>query len=226
MAVISHKYKFIYTLAPRTASTATADHLLKKLSSQWILSDHLLDEGKNIKVDKKHCTFSNLIEHEIIQKDVVKKYLTFVTVRNPFESLYSAWYKKKYTYTELLKDTNSFVYKKPDFLKDMVYIKNHDFSDWVVKNYEKLAQDDIARHINGTYLNYADRVLRFEYLNEDFEKLMQDYNIPYPGKIPVINITEGKPSDYRKFYTTKAREIIQKTYSLDLEKFSYDFNQV
>jgi hypothetical protein len=223
MAVISHKYKFIYALAPRTASTATADHLIKKLAAEWIPNDNLLDEGEKIKVDKKHCTFSELIEYNILQKHIIKKYLTFVTVRNPFESLYSAWYKKKYTYTNLLKDENSFIYKKPDFLRDMLYIKDHSFSDWIIENYEKLAYDSVERHINGTYLNYSNRVLRFEYLNEDFKTMIQDYNLPYPGEIPIINKTEGKPSNYREFYTAEARDIIEKTYSLDLEKFSYIF---
>jgi hypothetical protein len=223
MAVISHKYQLIYALAPRTASTATANYLIKKLAFEWIPSEDLLDEVKNIKVAKKHCTFADLINYQILQKHIVKKYLTFVTVRNPFESLYSAWYKKKYTYTELLEDKNSFIYKKPGFLEDMIYIRDNSFSDWVVKTYEKLAQDNVKRHLDGTYLNYADRVLRFEYLNEDFKKMIQDYNLPYPGEIPVINKTEGKPSNYREFYTTEAREIITKTYSLDLEKFSYHF---
>jgi hypothetical protein len=53
--------------------------------------------------------------------------------------------------------------------------------------------------------------------------MIQDYNLPYPGEIPIINKTEGKPSNYREFYTAEARDIIEKTYSLDLEKFSYIF---
>lgn len=222
MAVISHKYKFIYALAPRTASTATANYLIKKFNAEWIPSENLLDNNI-IKVDKKHCTFTDLIDFNIVEKHIIRKYLTFVTVRNPFESLYSAWYKKKFTYVKLLDDKNSFIYKKPGFLKDMLYIKDHEFSDWIVSNYKHLAEDNTKRHINGAYLNYAERILKFERLNEDLRQVIEDNNIPYPGDIPIINKTEGKPSNYREFYTSEAREIIEKTYFLDLKEFSYCF---
>ncbi|MGL5873094.1 MAG: sulfotransferase family 2 domain-containing protein [Xenococcaceae cyanobacterium] len=223
MAVISSKYKFIYALAPRTASTATADHLIKTLDGKWIPGEHILDEKGNIKIDRKHSTFAELIEHEILPKQTVRDFLTFVTVRNPFESLYSAWYKKKFTYTQLLEQKNAFIHKKPGFLEDMMFIRDRSFSEWIVENYLRLAEDSHQRHLNGNYLAYTDRILRFENLNKDFQELLQEFNIPYPGDIPVINKTEGKPTDYKQHYSSEAREIIEKAYCLDLEKFSYQF---
>ena len=223
MAVISYKHNFIYALAPRTASTATADYLIKRLDAEWVPKNDVLDDGGIIKVEKKHSAFKDLIQNGVVDRDIVKSFLTFITVRNPFDSLFSAWYKKKFTYTKLMKEKDSFIFKKPGFLEDMLFVKDRTFSEWIVKNYQKLAEDGVKRHLNGKFLHHADRVMRFESLNEDFKDILQEYDISYPGKIPIINQTEGKPKDYRQHYTTEARAIVEQAYSLDLKKFSYEF---
>lgn len=223
MAVISHEHKFIYALSPRTASTATADYLRRNLAAQWIPGEDFLDESGNIILDRKHSAFRELIEYKLIQKKTVKQYLTFITVRNPFQSIFSAWYKKKYTYQKLLQQKNTFVHKKPGFVEDMMFVKENTFSDWILAEFKNLAEDNVERHLNGKYMDYADRVIRFENLNQDFKQLMEEYDIPYFGEIPMLNKTEGKPDTYQSYYTDEAKKIIQRAYALDINKFSYSF---
>ena len=73
MAVISRKYKFIYSLAPRTASTATADYRIKKFEAEWIPEKDSINEKGFIAVDRKHSTFSlELIDYKILPEKRLK----------------------------------------------------------------------------------------------------------------------------------------------------------
>lgn len=221
MAIISYRYKFIYALAPRTASTATANYLIKNYDAEQIPNEDILDDSGNIILDKKHCTFNDLISHNILTEYLIQDFLTFVTIRNPYDSLYSGWYKKKFVYEKLLDDKNSFIYKKEGFIKDMKEMQDLSFSEWLVSRHKKLSEDSIERHLNGKYLHYADSVIRFENLNGDLQQLFEDHNIPFLGEVPVINKTEGKKDNFMNYYTSEAASVVQKAYSLDFSKFAY-----
>lgn len=223
MSIISYKHKFIYALSPRTASTATAAHLVKNMGAEWIPKKHITDDDGFIIVDKKHSTFEDLVIHNILPEETVDSFLTFVTVRNPFDSLYSVWYKKRETYVKLIDDPDSWVHKKPGYVEDMYFIRDHSFSDWIISKFEDLSKDNKSRHLSEKFLKKADRVLKFEELNDELKKLFDEYNIPYPGEIPVLNKTVGRSDDYRVHYNEEARKVVEKTYDLDLESFGYSF---
>jgi hypothetical protein len=42
--------------------------------------------------------------------------------------------------------------------------------------------------------------------------------------IPILNKTENKDDNWRKYYTPASREMVAKYFSLDLENFDYSFD--
>ena len=92
----------------------------------------------------------------------------------------------------------------------MMFIKDYSFSEWIIENYSSLADDDVDRHMNGKFFDYADRVIKFENLEDEFRTLLKEYDIPYAGKIPIVNKTDGKPCSYRDYYTDEAKNIVER----------------
>ena len=221
MAKISHKFKFIYSLAPRTASTATAEYLEKYLCAEEVIEDNIFNSAGTIVVDKKHLTFSDIKNYKIIAEKFLDKYLKFVTVRNPFDSLYSLWYKMKNTYVPLLNDNESWIYRKPGYLENMKFVKDHTFSEWIIRTYSQKL--DEPTHLYNSHLKLTNRVIRFERLKDDLQKVLEDLYVDIKVDIPVLNKTDGRESDYKISYSKEAQEIVRKVFYPDLKRFGYTF---
>lgn len=181
-----------------------------------------MDDAGNV-VLGKHATFVDLLQHGAVDEETLRGYRTAMTVRNPFDSLYSAWFKKKYSYVPLLDDPSAFIHRLPGFVTEMEFVREHTFSEWVIENYRALGDDGQKRHLYGRYLHYTDTVLRFEHLQQDLADFLEACELPDIGPVPVTNVTEGREKSYQEHYTDEARELIATVYCLDLERFGYEF---
>lgn len=63
-----------------------------------------------------------------------------------------------------------------------------------------------------------DYILRFETLNEDWNKFLEEVQLP-PRKLPRKNIS--KHDQWQKYYTDKEAEVIYKRYQEDFEALKY-----
>lgn len=222
MAVYSRGFDVIYSLAPRTASSATAVTLKKKLGFVELMKEDIVDSNGNIIVDKKHVTFNQLIENSIICTEDFERAERVVTVRNPFDSLFSAWFKYKYVYTKLLVDKNSWLHKKPKLLNEMLYVSEHGFSDWIITFYSHML-DENPKHLYNKHLHNSTHVFKFEQLNEDINSFFASKGED-DFSIDKLNITEGKGGlSYRDYTNQEAKRIILDVFAPDFDKFGYDF---
>ena len=223
MAVLSRSLGYLFIMAPRTASTATAIHLCTRYEGQRIPRRDLHNPDGTIAVDRKHATLSTLIQHGVIKAAQVNRLFTFTAVRNPFDSLVSLWVKKRTSYQELVGDPTSFVERKPGLADDLRWVLDHTFDEWVAHEYGHL-DDGGPHHLYGGYIDGVDFIMRFETLQGDFAEAMRRIGVRDPEPIPMLNETEGREADYRRYYSRETRDLVARIFAADLEVFGYRFD--
>ena len=73
----------------------------------------------------------------------------------------------------------------------------------------------------------ADKVLRFESLQDDLSAACAELNIPFDGWLPRAKGSHrpksGKRSDPRSFYTPELRDTVGELYEKEITTFGYTF---
>lgn len=123
--VVSHEHKFVYYAPPKTGTTSTEDILENRFGSVLVGN-----------------TPNRSLRHQVYYLEELKDYFAFVSVRNPFSRLISA-----YNYSS-----------RPD----------ESLHDWM----QGITPDPIAESLffNGRSLR-IDAIIRMESLQEDFNRL-------------------------------------------------------
>lgn len=185
--LICHSKKFVFLAVPKTG-TRSIYHLLK---------------------NKFNC--SQKRDHTINIPSRCKNYYKFMTVRNPYSRLVSAWWS---------------TVKRPKMLKTDRYhwIKkangNTDFES-ILKAYIKYGDTYLLNHAikQSAYFNVGvDKVLRFEYLEKDFNTLPF---IKPPTKIPLKNQTYRDREPFYKYHSNTTIKLINEYYSQDFKIGNY-----
>lgn len=219
MAVWCEERGYLFLLAPRTASTATAKVLVEDGGGVWIPPDDIEIDGE-IVVQRKHTTAQQLVDHGLLSAGQLGRLFVFTTVRNPYDSLVSLWTKKRTSYQPLLDDPDSWVNRIPGFREDMIFVRDHSFSEWI----EWDLGDCPPRSMYAEFADHADAVMRFERLSSDFPRVTRRIGLRRLRELPVWNPTEARGSaDHRDYYTPNARRIVTRVYRPDLERFGYRF---
>lgn len=226
MSIICRSYNLLFIMTPRTACTALGELLLNEYGGEYIPEEDILDSSGIFKVHQKHCTFSQLIDNKILSDKEASALIKFTTVRNPFDSIVSLYTKKKSKYKPLLNDPDSWVYKLLDYAEDMKYAQNHSFDAWIFKNYKR---SFIKRLLGlkpshfGMFTEGVDEIIRFENLQDDFNKLLDKVNISKKSEIPLVNRTTERKKEYKQYYSNFSRRFIEFVYKNELKNYGYKF---
>lgn len=221
MAVLGRELGYLAILAPRTGCTAMSVHLIKQGTGEWLPSkDMTTDDGRSI--PRKHTLLEDLYVAGLLSREERRELVVFTSVRNPYDSLVTLWAKFVGSYVPLLDDPTSFVHDEPGMVPDIEFCRDHSFSEWIERRYEPM-RDGTRRNLYGPYLQDADRVLRFESLQDDLDRLLEDLGSEPLEPIPVVNRTENRAEDYRSLYDDRARSIVRDVFAADLERFGYRF---
>ncbi|NHK28066.1 sulfotransferase family 2 domain-containing protein [Parvularcula flava] len=223
MAVWIKKYKLLYALTPRTASTATATALRKNLGGKQVPNEDIRNDAGKVIVARKHSKLSEIMKHELIDPADFNNAVRVTTVRNPFDSVYSLWYKKKYTYVPLLDDPSSFIHKDQNSVNDMLFVKENGFEEWFKKHYDTDETGKTSQGIYKRWTHQANHIMKFENLAEDFSELLDKLGVEKKFEIGILNPTEGRKRDYRTAYTDEMRQIGEKAFAAELKKYNYEF---
>ncbi|ACB53898.1 unknown [Crocosphaera subtropica ATCC 51142] len=117
---------------------------------------------------------------------------------------FETWLEQR-IYAYLKKDTLSSPLLKP--LKSFIYSENY------------------VPSIYSPLLRGVDKVMRFEHLEEDFNKILKEGGIIQHNEwviIPHTNPTKDK-KPYQEYYTKKARKLVEKNFARELAVFDYKF---
>jgi hypothetical protein len=209
----SHKWiwSVIFIRIPKNASTSIYSHLgdfnlIKK--HEKIFNDALF---KN-KLYKKCFSPTHAKPNEIygIFGNLVKNYMSFAIVRNPFDRAVSM-----------------FQFAKENKLGDLYNYSNdiafEDFCEIMEENHANDTKDFLGTHQQIEWLNGPFRpnfILRFENLKNDFKEMLDACEIKHiTADIPHEN--SSKRSDYKDYYNSKTQKIIEKVFEKDIDTFKY-----
>jgi hypothetical protein len=227
MALISRRHGFLFIMAPRTGCTAVANALSRNLGAERIPAADILRPNGRIAVPSKHTRLPQLLQAGLLTAEERRELFVFATVRNPFDSLVSLYIKKSAQYQRLLKDPSSWVFKVPGYAEDMEYCRTHSFEEWILKTcwprwWERSVRAG-RRSMLSRYADGVDFVMRFETLQRDLDSVMERVGVAEAIEVPRMNPTKERPSDYRSYYSPRARRAVEYTFRDDLQKYGYSF---
>ena len=133
----------------------------------------------------------------------------FSFVRNPWNMIRSRYYYSKIDGSSQSLHIRSYKTFEEFILNDTVYLRNH-----------YISRPCDYMEIGGK--NVMDFVGKYENLNEDFEKVCNEINIPFE-KPPYINSSDSSKDDYRSEYTQEMIDVVHDLYKKEIELFNYSF---
>ncbi|MCX4186767.1 sulfotransferase family 2 domain-containing protein [Methylophaga sp. OBS4] len=199
MAFVSNEKRLVFIHIPKNAGTSICKHLSMA---------HGLDlTGKR---DFKHNGVGNNIPpqfrpnginvHDTLEEvhakyPVCQSYVSFAVVRNPWARLYSFYLHKLRLGDKDLPPHGSFA---EVFQKSNVLLLQPQFY----------------------WCRGADRVLRYEHLDDDYQRLSLDFDLK--GDLPHLNRSQSDES-YRDHYDDYSRKLIGEFYRYEIEQLGYQF---
>ena len=171
--IVNHKYKFIFIKSFKTAGTSLEIALSKFCNKNDIITSIVEEDEKK----RKELNFlgptnnKNFREHmsalelkRKLNKDIFNNYFKFVTIRNPFEQIKSAFYwhneSKK-------KEKKFFIFKKkPKNFNDFFKIKGH-----------HIFEDEFNRYTENEKV-LVNFFIRYENLKDDLNKITNILKLP------------------------------------------------
>ena len=91
MAIICRDYKLLFIQVPATGCSSISKVLIEKLGGEKLPEKDIMLAGKYKLAGEKHNTLKQLVGFNLISEQELKSYLTFGTVRNPFDRFASAY---------------------------------------------------------------------------------------------------------------------------------------
>lgn len=181
--IISHKYKYIFVGLPFGASSTITKELMDLYEGE-----SLFDKHANIPLLLKEQPQINLSE-----------YYVFVVVRDPVEFAFVQYNKYLLNARGAFTDPQFFIenggYVTPAIRKfyKKFHEKDRTFEDYLLLKYKYMPFDNNLS-INAKYTN---GYIRFTHLNEDFQKILKEINIPVIRDLPIYNKTEKISQEYK-----------------------------
>lgn len=223
MATLSRRYGLLFIHGRATASTAVHDAMEAHLEGEPLPRERMLDGKGNILV-ARHSNLPTLMRHGCITQEERSGLLVFATVRNPFDHLVSTYSKMRAIHDGRLARPEAIL--TDERLESLEYSATHPFEEWVLSHWRRpgvLGRFRGPRPWRYGHTKDVDHVLRFERLQEDFDALLA--RVGYEGTIllPTVNTTPGRERDYRRYYTSAARQHVERAWRAELDRYSYAF---
>lgn len=205
--MISHKHKFIFVHAPKTAGNSIQNHLRNYSEDKIVISEkqatyneeckshldrfEIRSSDKKLKIHK-HTTLNEYYNNWRKKYGSIEDFFKFGVTRNPWERAISYYFWKGYK-----------SFKKKIFVNNLIQRSCSDY--FYVKKY------------NNHKLDY---VIKFENLQEDFDTVCDKIGIP---KQELAHANKSKHKHYTEYYDDETREIVAEKYAKDIEYFGYEF---
>lgn len=214
MAVLSLRYRYLFIQTPRTGCTAIARGVLvPQLDGAFFPRHHVLDATGSVLVRKKHCTLEDLLGSGLLSITEASGLFKFTTVRNPFDSLASAFAKRAQPADN--------PQGRPI---DPRLAEAESLTEWLELKFVYRGKLQDPRPFFPAHRWGMDYTMRFEHLQDDFDEALERIGAPGPIQIPSINVTvERMGVDYRSLYDPWAREIVEHVFGDELQLLGYAF---
>ncbi|MEM9173535.1 MAG: sulfotransferase family 2 domain-containing protein [Pseudomonadota bacterium] len=218
--MIAHKLKTIFIHIPKTAGSSIEVALDSVEKTNKGAVDPRTGEHNPV-TTKPEKHYDAVACRNAYGADVWNDYFKFAVVRNPWDRLHSNWWNRKNEKQPWTLDFSSYVrtnldpalprrvaglflrrYARPQPLRGQV--------EWLTS-------------ANGEF--EIDYVIKFESLKEHFAEVKKTIGLDYEElpKILHANKHKEKRNHYSQDYDAKTREIVDRVYAADIERFEYEF---
>jgi hypothetical protein len=202
--VISHKHKFIFIKTRKTAGTSLEVFLSTICSEDDILTPivpHVEPhEARNYKANGflNHMPARKI--QEKVSPDIWESYYKFCVERNPWDKTLSHYHHIAHRRGE------------PTLSFDQ-YLDEGEFPR------------DFNKYTDNAGQLIVDRVLRYETLNQDLNKLFSELHIPFSGDLTFKAKSNYRTNrkNYQEIYSSQQRYIIEKKFANEIELLDYRF---
>lgn len=205
--IVSHRYKYVFIEIPHTASTAIGNELCENYEGRRVFS--------------KHAPIELFMRRSSEEE---KKYFKVACIRNPLDVVVTRYFKRKtnhqgfFTNPEYWSEFGGHVTKKARWEFEFIQKNNASFTEFFKKFY-KLPFD----HYGNPSPNQFDFIIRFENLQEDFSKLLENLGIKQLRSIPLINKTDEKSENYLDYYKPEIQNRAIWVFSPSMKEWGYKF---
>lgn len=244
MAIICRRHKILFIMVPGTASTTVGETLMRNFSGEYF-------PRKDIMV--KHISVEQIVEGGFLSEEELNGYLKFTIVRNPFDYWVTDYVRLTGPWMQAhLDDPDSFINRlgkenNKTWRSRIQEAKNLGFEKWVrktkgiddklkktlkrrIKNLIKVVLGLPTFAIEPVYpmLKGIDVVLRYERIEEDLHTLLKKINLIEGEKRIKLAYMKQTPEkkNYRSYYSTSFRTLIERIYSRELALFGYTFDGI
>lgn len=218
--IVSHKYRFIYLRTEKTGSTSL-ENLLREVMSpdedpHAIYSTPLsrslpVPTGWLRKTWPQHFGLHYHSPASDVRKalgaEVFDSYFKFAVERNPWERQLSLYYHRQGRKEGT--DLNRF---NADMQSALFTTLHH----VKLRNWQVYSIDNQV---------VADKVIRFETLQDDVTQVFQQIGLPHDGQLPRRNVSSGGTrAHYSTYYTDQTRDLIGQWYANEIAHFGFQFD--
>lgn len=204
--MISVKHGFLFIHIPKTGGNAIQNNL-KEYSEDKVICLHPNQDGverfevtsDQLKI-QKHSTLSDYREQ--LTPDTFKNLFKFTCVRNPWERVISFYFSPHRGTVHW--DRDQFIAFMRNIIPSEAYM-----SLGGENNY-------------AAYFDNIDGFIRFDRLNDDFEKVCDLIGIP---RMALYLRNKSERKHYTAYYDDELREIVRARYHEEIKYFGYEFNQ-
>jgi hypothetical protein len=221
MAVISSDRGFLFLLAPGTGSTVVANALVEEGIGRWFPDQDMhLGSGGDGFLPRKHTHYEHFRKWELLQGTLSETRIV-TTVRNPFDFWVSEYLRHRNRWSNSLSDPESHIYRRKGGAEAVAKAVELEFGEWLKDRWHRFGEEH-TQLLHPQFTRYANRVLRFEMLGESFQEWLRDEGFAEPVRLRRENTTQ-RQGDYREYYDTEARNLVERIFRPYLERFDYSF---
>ena len=212
MALLNDKHKFAFFHLYKCGGMS-----LRKLFADIFEDNYELQGGHSNPIDLK-------IKFEKEEKlEKFENLFKFTIVRNPFDFMVSTYFYGK-TYT------NHFMHEEIT-RRNMTMVEFIPYYMNVLRQHKDSEIRPIGSNKVTTLLGFiqdekghilVDFIGKLENINEDMNYILKTIGVE-DAQIPINNVNPNREKDYRKYYNSESKAMIEKYFAKDLDYFKYTF---
>lgn len=205
--ILSDAHRYLFVELPHTGSTAIAQELCERYAGRPVLH--------------KHARLHQFLSRASAEQ---RRYFVFSGIRNPLDEAVSIYFRYKTDHQRRYSDSRNWKVNGGSVseysLARYRFIRDHeaDFPTFLERLHTKPYDNwsNLAHH-------RMDAVLRFEQLQDDFERVLRRLGLAPAASLPRVNRTGERRRAFETYYPPTIREHAARVFGPFMRRWGYAF---